>query len=255
LSGGWLEFHSPEGVQRAALLDGLTRIGGGAADLPLAGVGEDQLCLWDRPARARFQGSGSAPRLNGEVLGERALRPGDRIDWAGVTLIYGGAADEARAATLEELVEPGAALAPGATPGSVDERLALRVRAGIACELELVERGAMKRWQEAVLAEHFEPDACARELLAAPLAHEAEQRVLARAGTLLRDFLMSSYLQGAKGAERKLRGGLRNVLAFLLAQLIALAVFTAIVAAILLVLRSQGESLDRWLDRVIGLVP
>lgn len=258
MSGWRLELHSADGVRREALREGLTRVGGGAAEIALAGVGTDQLWLWDHPPRARFEGLGSAPRLNGAVLGEHALAPGDRIDWAGVTLVFvaarEGAADEPRLALLEELVEPAAPVTPAAS-SSDEERLARRVRAGIACELELAERGTLKRWQEAVLAERFEPDACARELLAAPFAREAEQRMLERSGTLLRDFLMSSYLRGAKGAGRKLRGGLRNVLAFLLAQLVALVVFSLIVVAILLVLRVEGESLDAWLDRVIRLMP
>ncbi|MEQ1894513.1 MAG: hypothetical protein ABL998_18390 [Planctomycetota bacterium] len=254
MSGGWLELHSAAGVRREVLRAGLTRVGGGSAEIPVAGVGADQLWLWDRPPRARFEGRGDAPRLNGEVLGEHALTPGDRIDWAGVTLVFGGAAADAPQATLEELVEPTPTVTGESSP-SDGERLALRVRAGIACELELAERTPLKRWQEAVLAERFEPDACARELLATTFTREAEQRMLERSGTLLRDFLMSSYLRGAQGAGRKLRGGLRNVLAFLLAQLIALAVFTLIVVAILLVLRVKGESLDRWLDRVIDLAP
>lgn len=254
MSGAWLELHSEGGVRREALRAGLTRVGGGKAEVPLAGVGVDQITLWDQPPRARFEGRGRAPLLNGVALTEATLSAGDRIDWAGVTLVFGTSAPERPEATLEELAPPTVPVTLAATP-DVAGRLAARLRSGLACELGLADRAALKRWQEAVLAGRFEPDACARELLVAPLPAEAEQRLVDRSGTLLRDFVMAAYLTGTKGAGRKLRGGLRNLVAFLLAQAFALLVFSAIVAAILLVLRVKGESLDGWLDRVIGLVP
>lgn len=250
MSGAWLELQGPGGTRREALLEGLTRVGGGTADLALEGVGEGELHFLARPPRVRFDGRGAPPRCSGASFEERALRPGDRIEWRGYTLVYGGEADVADQAALEEIAAPETPVTPAG-----DERLARRVRAGIACELGLAERAAVQRWQAAVLAGRFEPEACARELLVAPLTREGEERAVERAGSLLRDFLMSSHLSGAKGAGRKLRGGLRTLLAFLLAQLLALLVFTGIVLGILLVLRAKGESLDALLDRVISWVP
>jgi len=250
MSGSWLEISGPGGVRRAALQADTTRVGGGAAEVPLAGLGDEQLHFSVRPARVRFEGRGAPPRCAGVSFIERALRPGDRLEWAGYTLVYGGEAEEGQLAPLEEIAVPGEVVTSAS-----EDRLAQRVRAGIACELGLVERAAAQRWQTAVLEGRFEPDACARELLARAPTREGEERMQARAGLLLRDFVMASHLSGAKGAGRKLRGGLRNLAAFLLAQLVALLVFTGIVVAILLVLRSKGESLDALLDRVISWVP
>lgn len=252
MSAGWLDIHSSTGVQRERLVDGLTRCGGGKAEVPLGGVGEDQLCFWGQPPRVRFEGRGPVPLLNGKPLAEVSLVHGDRIDWAGFTLVF-ATEGPAREASLEELVVPAEQVTPPTGPGA--DGLARRVRAGIACELGLAERGALKRWQEAVLAGRFEPEACARELVPSALGPEAEQRILERGGSLLRDFVMAPYLEGAKGASRKVRGGLRNMAGFLVAQAVALLVFSAIVAAILLVLRVKGKSLDGWLDRLIDLVP
>jgi len=259
VSAGWLDIGGPEGPRRAALRAGLTRVGGGAAEVPLAGVSSDQLHFYSQPARVRFEGRGAPPSVAGLDFIERALRPGDRLEWAGYTLVFGGEAEASQLASLEELEVPHEIVAPSPTVTAPLEdaatRMARRARAGIACELGLAERGAVQRWQKAVLQGNFEPDACARELLAAPPTSEGEERLAERAGSLLRDFLMASYLSGSKGAGRKLRGGMRNLAGFLLAQLVALVVFSAIVLAILLVLRVKGESLDALLDRVISWVP
>lgn len=253
MSGAWLDLHGPQGTRREALGAETTRLGGGAAEIPLAGVGTDQLHFLARPPRVRFEGRGTPPRCEGASFIERALRPGDRLEWAGFTLVYGGEADAADLAPLEEIAEPGAQVTV-AVASPVD-RLTARVRAGIACELGFAERAALQRWRTAILESRFEPDACARELLAAPLTREAEERLTERAGTLLRDFLMASHLSGVKGAGRKVRGGLRNLVAFLVAQLVALVVFTGIVLGILLVLRAKGRSIDELLDRVTSWVP
>lgn len=255
MSGGWLDIQGPAGSRREALLEGLTRIGGAGLDVVLTGTqlsgpSDDQLHVWNRPPRVLFLGRGARPLVHGLPFEEHALKPGDRIEWAAHTLVYGGEAAPADLATLEEL-EP--SRPSGETPlaAAGDARLVARVRAGLACELGLADPAAAKRWREAVLAEKFDPDACARELLARPLGPEAEQRLLERSGTLLRDFLMAALLAGAAGAARRLRQSSRSLVAFVLTQLLALVVFAALVGAALLLMRSKGTSIDAFLDRIL----
>lgn len=255
MSGGWLDIHAPgagpsaAGVaRREALLEGLTRVGGPGCDVVLPGAGEDQLHVWNRPPRLVFIGRGARPLSEGRAFEERALRPGDRVEWAGHVLVYGGEASGADQALLEELPDEGVVVSP--TP-RVASRLEARVRAGLACELGLADPQAQKRWRQAVLENRFEPDACAGEILKGELGAEAEQRLLERSGTLLRDFLMAALLSGSAGARRKLREGSRGLMAFLLTQGLALLVFAALVATTLLVLRVKGTSIDALLDRLL----
>jgi hypothetical protein len=97
----------------------------------------------------------------------------------------------------------------------------------------------------------FRINACARELATDLRGPDAERRLLERSGTLLRDFLMAPLLSGARGAARKAREKARGLVAYLVSQAVALLVFTLIVGAILLVLRSQGRSIDAFLDVVL----
>ena len=68
----------------------MTRIGGGAAEIRVDGTGTDQLHVWDDPPRAVFVGAGPEPRCDGTSFEERPLRPGDRVEWAGIRLEFGG---------------------------------------------------------------------------------------------------------------------------------------------------------------------
>lgn len=245
MSGGWLDVQGPGGTRREALREGLTRVGGPGSDVVLAQEVEGELHVWNRPPRAIHLGRGGHPTCAGQPFEERDLRPGDRIEWAGHVLVYGGEAAGGHQAELEELSAPVAPVAPGAAP------LVARVRAGLACQLGLADAQAMKRWQQAVLAGRFDADACARELLPGSSGAESEQRLLERSGTLLRDFLMAPYLSGAAGARRKLREQGRSIVAFLVAQGLALLVFGLLVAASLLVARAGGTSIDALLDRIL----
>lgn len=246
MSGGWLDIRGPAGSRREALLEGLTRIGGAGCEIVLAGAGDDQLHVWNRPPRAVFLGRGPKPVAGGQAFEERALRPGDAFEWAGHAFVYGGEAASGDVATLEELP-----LASAPARDGPDSRLTLRLRAGLACDLGLVDGATAKRWREAVQAGNYDADACARELLARPLGTEGEQRLLERSGSLLRDFLMAPLLSGAAAARRKLRESSRGLVAFLLTQGLALVIFTLLILAALLVLRGQGKSIDGILDRLL----
>jgi hypothetical protein len=247
VSRTWLEVQGPLGARREALREGLTSIGGPGCDIALPVESTDQLQVWNRPPRMLFLGRGARPSLSGAPFEERMLSPGDRIEWRGHVLVYGDDAPPEQA-TLEELpVLPGAPILMDAAP----DPLALRVRAGLACELGLVEPKAAKRWRERVVAGSFDADACARELATDLRGPDAERRLLERSGTLLRDFLMAPLLSGARGAARKAREKARGLVAYIVSQAVALLVFTLIVGAILLVLRSQGRSIDAFLDVVL----
>lgn len=245
MSGGWLDVRGPSGARREALREGLTRIGSTGCEILLPGAGEDELHVWNRPPRAVFLGRGPRPLAGGEPFEERALRPGEVFEWAGHVFVYGGEAASRDLATLEELP-----LAPARLDGP-EARLTLRLRAGLACDLGLVEGAVAQRWREAVQAGRYDADACARELLPSPLGEEAEQRLLERSGTLLRDFLMAPLTSGAAAVRRKLRASSRGLAAFLLTQGLALVVFSLLVLAALLVLRGQGKSIDAMLDRLL----
>lgn len=245
MSGGWLDVVGPSGKRREALKEGLTLVGGARADVVLAPELEDQLHVWNRPPRMLFLGRGARPSARGQAFEELALRPGDRVSWAEHVLVYGGEAARADEAPLEELP---LANVPGA---ATEACFVARVRAGLACELGLADEAAAKRWRQQVLAGAFDPDACARELLPRTLSSENEQRLLERAGSLERDFLMAALLAGSEGARRKARERARGLAAFFLTQGLALVVFTLIVVAALLVVRAQGTSLDALLDRVL----
>jgi hypothetical protein len=246
MSGGWLDVRGVGETRRVALLEGLTRVGAQGADVVLPGV-DGELHVWNRPPRVLHLGRGPRPTAGGAPFDERALRPGEAFDWAGYSFVYGGVAAREDLAALEEL--PGAPTPESALPVST---LLQRVRAGLACELGFADATAAKRWREAVKAGQFEPDACARELVPRALPSQAEQRILERSGSLLRDFLMAALLTGAEGSRRRAREQTRGVLAFLIAQGLAFLVFVLLVVAALFLLRYKGTSIDAFLD---GLRP
>jgi hypothetical protein len=249
VSGSWLDIRGPEGTRREVLREGVTRLGGPGADIVIPGVGADQLHVWNRPPRVLFLGSGARPLADTTAFDDRLLKPGDAFEWAGHRFLYGGEAASEHQASLEEL--PSAQPVASVAPAGSEARLLARLRAGLACDLALVDGAAAKRWREAVQAGRFDADLCARELLARPLGAEAEQRLLERAGTLQRDFLMAPLLSGPAAARRKLRESSRGLVAFLLTQGLALVIFTMLIAAALLVLRGQGRSIDSYLDRLL----
>jgi hypothetical protein len=259
VSGGWLEIRAAGGVRREALRPGVTRIGGKGADVHLPGADAGELQVWDDPPRFVHVGSGEPPRRDGRALEEAPLRPGDRIHWAGAVLVYApGTPAKADAAPLEEielapLVTPLVEVPPAAAPGlgDAEHRLLAHARAGLALDLGLAERKAAARWRERVVAGAFDPDLCAREILAASGVEAGDPRLVERSGRLLRDFLMAPVLAGARGASRRMRRAARGGMAFVVAQGLALAVFALLVLAALLLLRIRGVSLDGLLDRIL----
>jgi hypothetical protein len=242
-----LEVEEGGSTRRVALARGLTRVGGAGCEVVLAGGGADQLHLWDDPPKLVFVGKGAQPRVDGRSVEEIALAGGEGIEWCGARLRL----QRVGQPVLREIPLPPAAAAP-----LPDERAWARVRAGLQAELGLVDRGAARRWQEAVLRGEFDPDACARDLNAAGQAQPGDPRLLERTGRLLRDLLMAPYQRGLRGAGRRARGAARSGLAFLIAQVLILLVFALLFGVVLLVVHVRwGWSVDGFLDSLLDLVP
>lgn len=310
MDAAWIEITSGGQTRREALRPGLTRVGGGGAEIVLDGVGLDQLHIWDSPARLIFVGTGSPPLRNGAPFEEVALLPGDRIEWGGSSLACGGGLGVGREAAFEEVplapppsptsttpasitpifpgapppagpapltpISPAAPILPMASsgppaiaaippaPGPLPippapavqagerERLAWdRVRAGMLVDLGLVDKRVCARWQAAVKSQSFDPDSCAREILACTTVPPDEPRLMQRSGLLLRDFVMAPLLRGVKGAERRARETARGGIAYLLAQAMAFGIYALLVLITLILIRFRGSSIDGFLDMLL----
>jgi hypothetical protein len=262
VGGSWLDISGPGGTRREILREGLTRIGHGEIPdeveirVPLSSLGpsarEDQLHVWNRPPRAVFLGEGTPPNIAGRPFDETALRPGDVIEWAGLSLSYGGSAAEEDLASLEEL--PGETGTPPTSLASSpeQERIWKRLVAGMMVELDMTDRGLVRRWQKRVMEGEFVVEECAQELYQAGKPGIDDLRLLERSGRLLRDFLMAPLARGARGAGRRARRATKRGLAYLAAQFIAIAVYSLILVLIMAFLYQRGISFDALFERVLS---
>ena len=154
------------------------------------------------------------------------------------------------------LATPAASPAGGPATGfshDPSQRAWERVRAGLAIDLGAANRKAVTRWQEAVLGNAFDPDACARELLGDGSLSPNDPRLLERSGRLLRDFLMASLQRGVQGASRKIRSQARSGTAYLVANAIAISIYTLIVLVVMVLMRLKwGTSFDGMFDFILG---
>ncbi len=116
MAGAWIEWTGRDGTRRRVELKrGLTVVGGARADVQVEGVENDQLHVWDQPAKLIFVGFGEAPTVNGAPFEERELKTGDVVHWRGLRLEFGGL----MSAVIEEIplaepVRPAASARPGA---------------------------------------------------------------------------------------------------------------------------------------------
>ena len=255
MAGGWLDITEGGRTRRQALEPGLTRVAT-AGEIAYAAAGSDELHVWDQPPRAVYVGGGEPPRVAGAPLEEVSLVPGLRIEWRGLVLVYGGEAAPEHHAELEEIAVESPPPAPAAaTPtaglGPEEERVWNRLKAGMYVELGLADKVAAKRWQEAVVANTFDPDGCAREILARSAVTAGDPRILERSGRLLRDLLMAPVLRGARGASRRAREAARGTLAMVLSQGVAFVVYSTIVLLAMLLLRLRDVSFDALFDRIL----
>jgi len=272
----WLEIRAGGEWQRHELRPGLTKIGGPAADIPLAGGPEGrteidgELHVFDDPPRVvRVTG----PELCGvgAPTTQLPLSDGTRFSWGGVELCYSRGAPVLEEIPIDdEPIDDKPAAGPEAgrheadpsaehSPDEADEwtsdelRAWRRVQAGLLVELGLAERGVARRWQEAVKSSRFEADTCSREILSETRFDADDPRLVDRCGALLRDLLMAPLLRGTAGAGRRARGAAKNGVAFLLAQLIAIAVYSLLIAVLLILLRANWDvSLDGLIDGLLG---
>lgn len=252
MAQAWIDLTDARGTRhRHSLREGLTTVGGRRGDVALDGTDGDQLHIWDRPPKLLFVGAGEAPRVNGRTLEEHALRTGDVIEWRGARLEFQGLAY----AQLEEVElppEPAPAMAPrDGTREASEDPAWQRLRAGLLVELGLADATAARRWQDAILRSEFEPESCARDLLANSSVSAGDPRVLERATRLQRDLIMSPVQRGVRGQTRRIRSAASNWLAMALTQLLVLAVFMALFGVALFIVRVRWEySVDAYLDRI-----
>jgi len=246
----WIELTDARGTRhRHSLREGLTTVGGRRGDVALDGTDGDQLHIWDRPTKLLFVGGGEPPRVNGRVVEEYALRSGDVIEWRGARLEFAGLAY----AQLEEVELPPepAPVAPVAASPVPEDPAWNRLRAGLLVELGLAEPETARRWQDAILRNEFEPESCARDLLAKSSVPAGDSRLLERATRLQRDLIMSPVQRGLRGQTRRMRSAASNWFAMALTQMLVLVVFMALFGVALFIVRVRWEwSVDAYLDRI-----
>ena len=240
-------------TSRADLKSGLTRMGGPGSDVVVPGAPEGELHFWSDPPKL-VHVSGQTPlEVAGARVQEVELTGNEAVVWGRVTLRYHGAAAVLEEISIAEVEPPRPSSSRGGATEASGGRAWTRVQAGMAVELGLAEKSAVKRWQEAVLRNEFDADACSRELLAGQTVPADDPRVVERAGRLLRDFLMSGLQRGVKGAGRKVRAQARSGTAYIVANLIAISVYTAIVLVVMVLARLKwGISFDDAIDFVLG---
>lgn len=243
----WLERTSATGTTRLDLGEQPLRLGTDGAVLSSATAAVEWLELGGAPPRLLHRGSGTAPRVNMRTVSEIALAHGDRIEWHAIRLVFHS--DDPRAGLLE--------LSGSAPQGTeLDAVLAARMQAGLLCELGLVDGALARRWQDAVIAGTFDPDAAARELLGGSRAPAGDPRLRERSARLLRDLLMAPLQRGMRGAARRARTQVRSLAALLVSQFLIVGSLVALILVAVAVARLRwGLSLDAWLDRVLALVP
>jgi hypothetical protein len=252
MAQAWIDITDAQGTRhRHSLREGVTTVGGRRGDVALGETGGDQLHIWDRPPKLIFIGTGEAPRVNGVSVEERELRAGDLIEWRGAKLQFDGLAY----AQLEEVELPPTPAPTPVAPAPPADPAWNRLRAGILVELGLADAAAAKRWQDAILRSEFEPESCARDLLASSAVPAGDPRILERATRLQRDLIMSPVQQGVRGSVRRAQRSASNWLAAIVTQILVLAVFVLLFGVALFVVRVRWEwSVDAYLDRLAATI-
>ena len=248
----WLEIEVGGIKSRADLRSGLTRLGGPGCDVVIPGAPEGELHVWSDPPKVIKISGRAELEVDGRAADECPLQSGQGLRWGGVSMSY-----KNDRPVLQELAvaSPAAASAGPLLSTDPNDKAWRRVQAGIAIDLGLTERQAVGRWQEAVLRQEFDADACAREILGASEKFALDDpRVIERSGRLLRDFLMASLQRGVKGASRKVRAQAVSGSAFLMANAIGILVYTGIVLVVMLLARFKwNPSFDALFANALGV--
>ena len=255
----WLEIEVGGVTSRADLSSGLTRLGGEGCDVVIPGAPGGELHTWSDPAKVIHISGDTSPVVGGVPVVESDLTGGETIAWGSVRMVYRDARPVIEEVALKTSPAPAPAPAapkrPTAAPPAIDptERAWARVRAGLSIDLGEADRKVVRRWQEAVLRNEFNADACAREVLADRSMQHDDPRLVERAGRLLRDFLMASLQRGVHGASRKIRAQARSGTAYVVANAIAISVYTLILLAVGVLVRLKwNTSFDDLFDFVLG---
>ena len=246
----WLEITQAGHTLRHDLSGAGLSIGGGASQLALEGVGQDQLILAADPWRVTFKGSGPPPFCGGAPLSTLNLQAGTRIEWAGIRIEF------REHAVLQELGQvdqaaPSSAGAPGTGLDAMEEIAWLRLRAGLLVDTGQVKKSQVEPWQQQVLDGVFDVSGCAADLNAS--VQVIDQRLADRAGRLMRDFVMASKLQGAAGAARATRTATKSFVSMLIAQGMALGIYSLVLFGCMIFIRQGGTSFDGLFDSILGL--
>jgi hypothetical protein len=251
----WLEIEVGGISSRADLRPGMTRLGGPGCDVVIPGAPDGELQVWSDPAKVIRISGRSELEVGGKCADETLLDSGVTIRWGGVRMTYHYEHPVLEEIPLASEAPPVADLPSTKRVFDPSEKSWIRVQAGLAIDLDLADRSLVKRWQEAVMQQEFDADACAREVLSSAGKFSLDDpRVIERSGRLLRDFLMSSLQRGVQGANRKIRSSARSGSAYLMANAIGILVYTAIVLVVMLLLRLKwGTSFDAMFDTVLGV--
>lgn len=132
-----------------------------------------------------------------------------------------------------------------------------RLRAGMLVELGNADAKIAKTWQERVKSGDFDPDLCAKQILAnGPLKPDREEEaVLTRTTRLERDLLMTPLSRGVSAKSRKVRGAAKSGAAALIMQFIVVGIFLILTFFFLLVAAMKGVEFDPFFQSIIDFFP
>jgi len=257
VTDSWLEIEVGGVTSRADLRSGLTRLGGEGCDVVIPRAPEGELHVWSDPAKLIHIAGRTSPVVGGVPVVEAELSSGETIRWGTVRIVYRDARPVIEEVELEARppFSERPAGAPTAAPPAIDptQRAWTRVRAGLSIDLGAADSKVVRRWQQAVLSNEFDADACAREVLGEKAPPPDDPRVVERSGRLLRDFLMASLQRGVHGASRKIRAQARSGTAYVVANAVAISVYTLILLAVGVLMRLKwNTSFDALFDFVLG---
>lgn len=116
MSERWLEIENGSGTTRVPLAGTVTRIGGSAADVMMAGLPAGELHLWSDPPKVILVAGDDGLVVNGVAGREALLADGDLIEWGAARIVFRA---EVGGAVLEEIggqVQPAPVAASGMAP-------------------------------------------------------------------------------------------------------------------------------------------
>jgi hypothetical protein len=233
----------------------MTRLGGPGCDVVIPGAPEGELHVWSDPAKIIRISGKAALEVDGKAEEEALLSPGQTLRWGGTVMTYHNSVPVIQEISATAPSNKIASRISSLNANDPSQKAWIRAQAGLAIDLGLVPRKTVSRWQEAVLQQEFDPDACALEALAAAEKFTLDDpRVVERSGRLLRDFLMSSLQRGLSGAGRRIRTQAKSGSAFLMANVIGILIYSSMILVGMLLARFKWRvSFDQFFDIILGV--